>query len=535
MKHCDFVIVGAGSAGCVLAERLSAEGHAVLVLEAGGTDDDVLVQAPLLFAGLFQGPKDWNYDSEPEPGLHGRRVYLPRGKMLGGSSSMNAMFYIRGTREDYDGWAREHGATGWSYDEVLPYFKRSENNADIQDHFHGTEGPLRVTTQRWLSGHADAFIATAVDAGIEHNPDFNGATQAGVGLMQVNGHDGKRCSTADAFLRPAMTRGNVEVLTGATVHRVVLDGNRAVGVEFEHQGHVQTAVANAEVVLSAGAYNSPKLLMLSGIGPAAHLTEHGIPVAVDLPAVGANLQDHPFTLLHWTTSKPNTLADLADPRHMEQWTTDHTGMVTSNAGEAAIMWRSDPGLASPDFQIIFVPGWFWEHGFRQPATPGMSIGMSYNGPSSRGSVRLRSADPAAPPRIVSNLLGSQTELDAVIRAFDFVDELASRRPLADLFDEQVNPGPGVDRSLIEPWIRAETQHMYHAACSVRIGAPGEGAVDAQLRVHGVEGLRVIDASVMPRITSGNTHAPTIMIGERGADLLLGRTTAEPTDALAATS
>jgi choline dehydrogenase len=532
MKHCDYVVVGAGSAGCVLADRLSAEGHRVLVLEAGGPDDDLMVKVPSLFAGLFQGPLDWNYNSEPEPGLFGRRVYMPRGKTLGGCSSLNALIYMRGTREDYDGWARDHGATGWSYDEVLPYFIRSENNADIQDEFHGTEGPLHVTTRRWTSPHAQAFIDSAVAAGIARNLDFNGATQAGAGMFQTTAKDGHRCSTADAFLRPAIERGNVEVLTGATARRVVFDGPLAVGVEYEHDGVLHTVVADREVILSAGAYNTPQLLMLSGIGPAEELLEHGIDVKVDSPHVGRHLQDHPLTLLHWATDAADTLADLADPAHLERWMVDGSGKLSSNAAESAILWRSDPGLASPDFQIIFVPGYFWEHGMRRPSGAGMTIGLAYNGPTSTGSVRLRSADPSAQPRIVSNLLSHDAEVDAVIRAIGLVDHVVAQAPLAAVLGERVNPGPGVGPDDLRAWVRAETQHMYHPACTARIGSEGNGVVDADLRVQGVLGLRVVDTSVMPRIVSGNTNAPAIMIGERGADLILGRTVAAPAAASA---
>ncbi|MGK5114606.1 GMC family oxidoreductase [Geodermatophilus sp. CPCC 205506] len=521
MTEYDYIVVGAGSAGCVVAGRLSEDGYSVLLLEAGGDDDDDLIRTPLLFAGLFQGDKDWNYNSEPEPGLYGRRVYLPRGKVLGGSSSLNAMFYMRGTHEDFDQWANDHGATGWSYEEVLPYFKRSETNADIKDEYHGADGPLHVTTQRWFSGHADAYIEAALSLGIEPNPDFNGVKQAGVGLLQVTARGGQRCSSADAFLRPALERPNFRVVTRATARRVVVEGGRAVGVEYEHNGEIVTARAAREVVLSAGAYNTPQLLMLSGLGPAEQLREVGIDVVLELPQVGQNLQDHPFTLTHYSTDQPNTLALAGAHGALEEWAQSKSGVLTSNAGEAAVMWRSDSTLPSPDFQIIFVPGWFWDHGFRSPSTPGMSIGLSYNGPSSRGSVRLRSSDPHAAPRIVSNLLGQQSEVDAVLRALDFVSELTRQEPLAGILTERVNPGPAVGKDLIEHWVRAETQHMYHASGTCRIGSPDTGVVDPELRVHGIDGLRIADASVMPLITSGNTNAPSIMIGEKAADLLKG--------------
>lgn len=519
MTEYDYIVVGAGSAGCPVAARLSEDGHNVLLLEAGGTDDDDLIRTPLLFAGLFQGEKDWNYNSEAEPGLYGRRVYLPRGKVVGGSSSLNAMFYIRGTHEDFDQWATDHGATGWSYRDVLPYFKKSETNADIRDDYHGTDGPLHVTSQRWLSGYADAFINAAVDIGISPNPDFNGAQQAGAGLLQVTARNGQRCSSADAFLRPALSRPNFRLITGATAHRVIIENHRAVGVEYEHQGEIVTAHAAREVILSGGAYNTPQLLMLSGLGPAEHLRENGIDVVLDLPQVGQNLQDHPFTLTHYATDQPNTLARAAEPSAFDEWATSRSGILTSNAGEAAVTWRSDPALASPDFQIIFVPGWFWDHGFRSPSTPGMSIGLSYNGPSSRGTVRLRSASPTAPPRIVSNLLNQKSEVQAVLRALDFVTELTNQRGLAKILTERVNPASSVGAEMMEHWVRAETQHMYHAAGTCRIGTPHTGVVDPELRVHGIEGLRIADASIMPQITSGNTNAPSIMIGEKAADLI----------------
>ncbi|MEU2004899.1 GMC family oxidoreductase [Rhodococcus sp. NPDC019627] len=522
MKQCDYLIVGAGSAGSVLADRLSADGARVLVLEAGGSDDDPMVKIPALFAGMFQGPNDWNYNSEPEPGLHGRRLFLPRGKMLGGCSSMNALIYMRGARTDYDRWVDDFGATGWSYDEVLPFFKRSENNADIHDEYHGRDGGLHVTRDRWLSPHAESFVDAAASSGIARNDDFNGAQQDGTGLFQVTAHQGRRCSAADAFLRPAMERPNVEVVTGALVRRIVLDGNRAVGVEYIEDGFLHTAVADREVILSAGAYNSPKILMLSGIGPADHLREIGIDTVLDSPHVGQNLQDHPLTLLHWDTDSTETIGDLAQPAHMEQWLADGTGKLTSNAAEAAVLWRSDSSLPAADFQMVFVPGFFWDHGFRRPTVGGVTIGLSYNGPSSSGSVRLRSSDPTAPPRIVSNLLSQQSEVDAVIRAIGLAEEIAGRPELSAAFGERVNPGRSVGKAELAAWVRADTQHMYHPTSTCRIGVPGEGVVDPDLRVHGIDGLRVVDASIMPRIVSGNTNAPAIMIGERGADLILGK-------------
>lgn len=523
MAEYDYIVVGAGSAGCTVAGRLSEDGRNVLLIEAGGSDDDPLIKTPFLFAGLFQGEKDWNYTSEPEPGLGERRIYLPRGKVLGGCSSMNAMFYMRGTHQDYDEWASVHGADGWSYDEVLPYFKRSENNADIRNEYHGVNGPMHVTTQRWYSGYGDAFIESALNLGIESNPDFNGASQEGVGMLQVTGHRGRRDSAADAFVRPALERKNFELVSHALVQRVIVESGRAVGVEYTKNGQAVVARAASEVILSAGSYNTPQLLMLSGIGPAGHLRDVGINVVHDLPQVGQNLQDHPYTLTHWGTDKTGTLFDSVGLEAAEEWDRSQTGPLTSNAGEAGLLWKSDDALKSPDIQMVFIPGYFWDHGFRLPSTPGMSIGLAYNAPTSRGSVSLRSADPTAAPKIVSNYLSQPHEVDAVLRAIEFLDELTAQKPLADVLTERVNPGRELTGERVKNWVSSETQHIYHAAGSCRIGTPEMGVVDAQLRVHGIDGLRIADASVMPQISRGNTNAPTIMIGEKAADLIKGVT------------
>jgi choline dehydrogenase-like flavoprotein len=521
MPSYDYVVVGAGSAGCVLANRLSGDGAKVLLLEAGGSDRKLTVRAPAAFAGQFQTPIDWNFVSEPEPGLHGRRVYLPRGKMLGGSSSMNAMLYIRGNRTDYDGWASEYGASGWSYDEVLPLFKRSEDNAEIHDSYHGTGGEMHVTRKRWLSRHWEKFVRAALERGFDRNDDFNGARQDGVGLLQTTTKRGRRWSAADGFLRPALKRENLEVVTGALVHRVVLAGGRAVAVEYERGGQRHTAHADREVVLSAGAYGSPQILMLSGIGPAAHLREVGIEPLVEAPNVGLHLQEHPLAFLNWHSRDPGTLDDASSPRHLAEWVLLHRGKLSSTVAEAALHWRSDPALPAPDFQILFAPVYFWEHGFRKTGTPAITVGLSYVGPHSRGSVRLRSASPADHPRILNNMLSDAREIDAFLRAIELARELAATEPLAGVLGEELNPSAGLrSRDDLIAWLRATCEHTYHPSCTCRIGAPEDGVVDAELRVHGIEGLRVADASVMPRVTSGNTHAPTVMIAERCAQLLL---------------
>ncbi len=523
MSSYDYVIVGAGSAGCLLANRLSANEARVLLLEAGGTDRRPEVWIPAAFPNQFQTAIDWNLMSEPEPGLFSRRLFLPRGKMLGGSSSMNAMLYARGNHADYDGWEREHGARGWRYADVLPYFKRHEANAEIRDAYHGDSGELHVTQRRWLSPHWESFIGAAEAVGIERNPDYNGARQEGGSLLQTTTKGGRRWSAADAFLRPVLRRRNLKLVSGALVHRVVIERSRAVGVEYEHDGQRTVARADREVVLSAGAYGSPQLLMLSGIGPAARLREVGIHQLVESPSVGLNLQEHPFGFCNWRCNDPLTLDDASNPRYLAQWASTRRGKLSSTIAEAVLHWRSDPALSTPDFQIYFAPVFFWDHGFRKLGAPAISIGFSLQAPESRGEIRLRSAKPGDPPRILNNLLSRRIEVAAMLRAIELIEELASKRPLVSLLGERINPGREVrSRDQLIEWLRATCEHLYHPACSCRIGPPNVGVVDPELRVHGVDGLRVADASVMPAITSGNTNAPTYMIAERCAALMLGQ-------------
>jgi choline dehydrogenase len=518
----DYVIVGAGSAGCLLANRLSAEGAQVLLLEAGGSDRRPEVKVPAAFPNQFQTGIDWNFLSEPEPGLFGRRLSLMRGKMLGGTSSMNAMLYVRGNRADYDRWATEYGANGWSYEDVLPYFKQHEANAEIHDQFHGTSGELHVTQRRWLSPHWEKFIAAAQAIGIERNDDYNGARQDGASLFQTTTKGGRRWSAADAFLRPVLKRKNLKLVPKALVHRILLSQGRAVGVEYERAGKRETARAEREVVVSAGAYGSPQLLMLSGIGPADHLREVGIDPLVDSPNVGLGLQEHPAAFCNWHSNDPVTLDDATNPRYLVQWLSTRQGKLSSTVAEAVIHWRSDSSLAAPDFQIYFGPVYFWEHGFRKTGTPAITMAAALQAPESRGEVRLRSASPDDHPRILNNMLTQDREVDLMLRALELVEELASTAPLAGLLGERLNPGSSVrDREQRTAWLRATAEHFYHPAGTCRIGTPEDGVVDPELRVHGVEGLRIADASVMPRITSGNTNAPTYMIAERCAASMLG--------------
>jgi len=521
MSSYDYIVVGAGSAGCVLANRLSARGASVLLLESGGNDRHLSVKAPAAFPTLFQTPRDWNFLSEPEPSLYGRRLFLPRGRMLGGSSSMNAMMYVRGNRADYDGWA-ENGATGWGYDDVLPHFKRSERNAEFGEPYHGQDGELHITNRRWLSRHWQPFLESAAQLGVPRIADCNGSQQEGGALIQSTIRGGRRMSAARAFLSSGVRkRAGLTIKSDAHVHRVLIEGERATGVRYEQADQIVTAHAEREVILSGGAYGSPQLLMLSGVGPARHLRQHGIDVVLDQPNVGEHLQEHPMTLVNWRCATGDTLDDAADPRYLLPWLIGGRGKLSSNVAESALHWKSDPSLAAPDFQIIFAPVYYWEHGFRKTGAPALSVGVCYIGPASRGSVRLRSSDPGDHPRILNNILSEGGEMQAMLRALELVREIASQPPFSAHVREELNPSAALrTQRQLTSWVRATCEHEYHPTCTCRIGSPEDGVVDPELRVHGIEGLRVIDASVMPRITSGNTNAPTIMIAERGAALIL---------------
>ena len=504
MSSHDFVIIGAGSAGCVLANRLSAGGANVLLLESGGSAKHLGVKAPAAFSTLFQSPRDWNYLSEPEPALFGRRLFLPRGRMLGGSSSMNAMMYVRGNRADYDGWARG-GAAGWSYDEVLPYFKRSEDNAEFHDSYHGVGGEQHVTSSRWLSTHWEPFLESAAAVGIPRIADCNGPEQDGGVLVQTTTRRGRRWSAADAFLAPVRTRPGLTIMPRAHVRRIVIEGGRAVAAEYEQNGKRQTARAEREVILSAGAYGSPQLLMLSGIGPADHLRDHGIEVRVDQPNVGAHLQEHPMALVNLRCATPDTLDDAASPKYLLPWLLAGRGKLSSNVAEAALHWRSDPSLPAPDFQFVFGPVYYWEHGFRKTGAPALTIGPVLIGPSSRGSVRLRSADPADHPRILNNLLGSDAEVAAMLRALELAREIASKPPFSKHAVEELNPSTHVAKprgadGLAKGHVRARVPPDVHvpdritrgrcrrprAARARRRGAEGGGCIgnaEDHLRQH----------------------------------------------------
>jgi len=516
----DYIVVGAGSAGCVLAARLTESPEvSVLVLEAGGSDKAMNVTVPAAFAKLFKTERDWDYSTDPEPHVDGRSLYMPRGKMLGGSSSINAMIYIRGHREDYDGWSR-NGATGWSYGDVLPYFLKSENNERGRTEYHAVGGPLEVADPRSPNQLTERWVNGGVEVGLTTNADFNGAQQDGVGIYQLTQKRGRRWSAADAFLKPVMKRPNLTVRTGARVHRVVTENGRAAGVEFRDATGLRFVRADREVVLSGGAINSPQLLMLSGIGPVEHLREMGITPVVDNENVGSHLQDHPVALMAWASTAKGSLFEAEKPASLARYLTARRGLLTSNVGEGGAFIRTRADLPAPDIQFHFAPGYFQNHGFDTHDGPAISIGPTLVAPQSRGRVRLRSADPDAAPSIVGDFLADREDVDALVAGIEMAREIAASSSFRDILTRELRPGPDVKtRAEIEASLRSSMELLYHPTCTARMGEPGAAVVDPELRVYGIDGLRVVDASVMPTVVRGNTNAPTIMIAEKAADLI----------------
>ena len=530
----DYVIVGAGSAGCVLANRLSADpGVRVLLLESGGSDRKMNIRVPVGFAKQFRTDLDWNYMSEPEPSLIGRSIYLPRGRSLGGTSSMNAMIYLRGHRTDFDWWAA-NGAPGWSYGETLPYFKRAEDNRRLGNEFHGRGGELTVSDPVWLSSLSPHFAESAAAVGIAPNGDFNGAEQDGVGPLQLTQKRGRRWSAADAFLHPVKDRPNLTVETGAHVRRVLLEGGRATGVEYERDGSPASARAEREVLVAGGAFNSPQLLMLSGIGPGDHLRSVGIEPIVESPHVGSHLADHPMCTVTYECRDAITLHDATHPRYLLEYLVGRgRGKLSSNVGESGAHVRVGSGGEAPNFQILMGAAYYFDNGFRTYPNPAFTLAPCFLRPVSEGEVRLRSADPHDKPLIRLGWLSDPSEMQAMVEAVRLCREIAETGPLGEAAVVNIDPGPGVrSDEQIEAWIRAEAQHEYHASCTCRMGADGDGVLDEELRVRGVEGLRVVDASSMPRIVGANTNAGTIMIADRASDLILGRDPLPAEDPLA---
>jgi choline dehydrogenase len=523
----DYVIVGAGSAGCVLANRLSADGrNSVLLLEAGPRDTNLWIHVPLGYGRLFKEKTvNWMYQTEAEPGLGGRSVFQPRGKVLGGSSSINGLLYIRGQHEDYDRW-RQHGNHGWGFDDVLPYFKKAEDQVRGADDFHGTGGPLPVSDL----GHPDplsgAFITAAAETGLPVNRDFNGASQEGAGFFQTTTRHGRRASAAVAYLGSARGRNNLRIETSALALRIVFDGRRAAAIEYRRAGALKTARARKEILISGGAFNSPQLLQLSGVGPAELLRKHGIDVVLDSPGVGHDLQDHLQVRVVMRCSQAITLNDVVNSPIRKilaglRYAAFRTGPLTIAAGTSGAFFKTNPRLATPDIQIHFLPFSTDKMGEKLHAFSGFTASVCQLRPESRGSLRIRSTDPAAPPEIRINYLSTEVDRTANVEGLKMLRKILRAPALKPYVVEEVDPGARVvtDEALLAH-CRARGSTIYHPTSTCRMGNDPLAVVDQRLRLRGIDGLRVVDASVMPDLVSGNTNAVVIMIAEKASDMIL---------------
>ena len=518
MSNADYVIVGAGSAGCVLAGRLSEDpGVRVTLVEAGGKGRHPNIAIPAAFAKQFKTKLDWDFATEPEPYCANRSLYVPRGKGLGGSSNMNAMLYVRGRPLDYDRWERDHGASGWGWSGVLPYFLKAEDNQRGESEFHGSGGPVRIEDERSPRKLTGRIMAAVENAGVPRIDDYNGPEQDGVAPVQVFQKNGRRWSAADAYLRPARKRSNLTVLTGKQVVGLELDGTRVTGVRLAGGDVVR---AEREVILAAGAIGSPQLLLLAGIGPAQHLREVGVPVVHDLPGVGSNLQDHPYCTLVWESNAPESLYGADKPKFLLEWIFRRSGPLTSSVAEAFAFIRSRPGLAAPDIQFHFAPAYFVDHGNEEYEGHAFTLGPVLVTPRARGTVRLSSADPAAKPRILTNSLGDAEDVAAFVASIKLARQWVRTSPLSDVAGQERYPGPDVvTDDEIEAWLRSHVELIYHPTGTCKMGSGDDAVVDPELRVRGLQGLRVCDASIFPVIPGGNTAAPAMMVAEKGADLI----------------
>jgi len=495
----DVVVVGAGSAGCVLADRLTADGTtSVALVEAGGPDKKQEIHIPAAFSKLFKSEYDWAYETEAQPRLQNRRLYWPRGKVLGGSSSLNAMIYTRGHANDFDEWQRR-GNAGWGYADVARHFDDAQLCSELR-----TKNPL-----------SQAFVRACEEIGIPRNDDFNGPSMEGAGFFHVTQRGGKRRSCAVAFLKPALKRPNLTVLTHAQTTRVLFDGKRATGIEYVHDGQTHRLHANREVILSGGAINSPQLLMLSGVGAADDLRKHGIGVVADLPGVGANLQDHLVTGAVHASTQPISLASGESIGNILRFLVLRKGMLTSNVAEAGAFIRTTPDAPSPDIELIFGPVYFMSHGFANPKGHGFTVGAVLMHPKSSGTIRLASSDPLAAPLIDPNYLADGDDLRLLVRGAELCRRVAGAKAFDPFRGEEIWPG----KSDLETHVRATSETLYHPVGTCRMGHDELAVVDDRLRVRGVDALRVIDASVMPSIVTGHPNAAIIAIAKKGAELI----------------
>lgn len=520
----DYVVVGAGSAGCVVAHRLVKAGHTVLLLEAGPKDDSRFIQMPATFVRVIGTERTWVYESEPQPGADGRRMHVPQGRTLGGGSSVNAMVYIRGTPADYDDWAAQ-GCSGWGWQDVLPFFKRAEANQRLSEPLHGVAGPLRVSDPRYRHPLSLAFVKAAQEAGLPYNDDFNGARQQGVGFYQSTTFDGQRGSTAATYLAAVRSDRRLTVVTGAHVLKLTSRGREATGVVYRHGGEQHSARARREVVLSAGALATPKLLQLSGIGAAAQLQALGIAPVHDLPGVGENFQDHLEISAYGRCREPISLLGndrgLTALKHGLQWLSSRSGLLSSTVVESG-GFVDTLGEGRPDVQFHVLPVLVGDVDREPLEGHGLSINPCFLRPRSRGSVRLRSADPMAPILFDAGALSHQDDVDTLVRGLKLARRILRAPSMQAVVSEELAPGAAehLDDAALERYVRRQAKTVYHPAGTCRMGTGPEAVVDPQLRVHGMGRLRVCDASVMPTLPSGNTNAPAVMIAERCADFLL---------------
>jgi choline dehydrogenase len=517
----DYIVIGAGSAGCAVAARLSERADVtVALLEAGGTDDDPNIHIPAAFPALFNSRQDWAYHSEPMAELGGRSDYLPRGKVLGGSSSINAMIFQRGHPANYDGWAAL-GNDGWAWRDVLPFFKKCQDQGRGASNAHGIGGPLATVDAQSPNRLSLAFVEACAAAGLPLNPDFNAGHQEGFGLHQVTQRNGGRCSAAVGYLPAAMARSNFTVITDAAVERVILDGMRCIGAVFRRGGTTETIAARREVIVCTGAYNSPQLLMLSGIGPAAHLRSLGIDLVCDRPGVGQNLQDHVMVPVAYSCTQPITMAGAGEPAELARYQESRTGLLSSNIGEAGGFVRLDPRSPAPELQLIFAPAYLVRHGLDNPAGHGFTCHSGAVMPRSIGTVTLRSADPVAAPIIDCNFLADDADVLVLLAGVRLARRIIAAAPFDPYRGTEQFPGTDAQSDAeLRAYIRTQAQTIYHPVGTCKMGSDRLSVVDARLRVRGVQGLRVADASIMPFIVNANTNVPTSMIGEKCADLIL---------------